>query len=78
LGMSVALQGQLRLANPYAVTIDSQSSEHKIHIAFKDDADARRLRKLFRANPWPLASRLRRANWSSPSRTLRQMQSARP
>jgi hypothetical protein len=51
LGMLVALLGQLKLAKAYAVTIDRQSSEQEIHIAFEDDADARRFAEVVQAQP---------------------------
>jgi hypothetical protein len=51
MGMLVTLLGRLKLAKAYAATIDRQSSEHKIHIAFEDEADARRFAEVVRAQP---------------------------
>ena len=50
LGMLVALLGQLKLAKAYAVTIDRQSAA-EIHIAFEDEAEARRFAEVVEAQP---------------------------
>ena len=49
LGMLVALLEQMKLTQDYAV--DRQSSEQEIHIAFEDEADARRFAEVVQAQP---------------------------
>jgi hypothetical protein len=49
--MLVTLLGRLKLANAYAATIDRQSGDQKIHIAFEDEKDARRFAEVVRAQP---------------------------
>ena len=48
--MLVALLGQLKLAKAYAVTIYRQSAQ-EIHIAFEDEAEARRFAEVVQAQP---------------------------
>ena len=62
LGMLVTLLGQMKLAKDYAVTIDRQSSEQEIHIAFEDEADARRFAEVVQAQP----AASRDSAWATP------------
>lgn len=48
--MLVALLGQLKLAKAYAVTIDPQG-EQAVHVAFEDEAEARRFVEVVQAQP---------------------------
>ena len=49
--MLVALLGQLKLAKAYAATINRQRGGQEIHIAFEDEADARRFAEVVQAQP---------------------------
>src|SRR3954469_20979388 len=49
--MLVTLLGRLTLASAYAATIDRHSGDQKIHIAFEDEADARRFAEVVKAQP---------------------------
>ena len=50
LGLLVALLGKLKLANAYAATIDPQGQK-EVHIAFEEEAEARRFAEVVQAQP---------------------------
>ena len=49
----VTLLGQLKLSKAYAVTINRQSGDQTIHLAFEDDNDAKRFVEVVQAQPAP-------------------------
>jgi plasmid replication initiation protein len=53
--MLVKLLGQMKPAKAYAVTIDRQSGEQALHIAFEDEVDAKRFVEAVQAQPAPSA-----------------------
>ena len=56
--MLVTLLGQLKPTKAYAVTIDRQSGEQALHIAFEDEADATRFADAVQARPAPTGAGL--------------------
>jgi hypothetical protein len=61
--MLVTLLGQLKLAKAYSVTIDRQSGEQTLHIAFEDDGDAKRFVEVVQAQSMPSGDQASPRRW---------------
>jgi hypothetical protein len=61
--MLVTLLGQMKPARAYAVTIDRQSGEQMLHIAFEEEGDAKRFAEAVQATPVPSGELACQCQW---------------